>query len=383
MTERPSEMASKSVSTDLETSSSTSQLGELPQSAGSRTVQAPPTGPALYPNHVAHLGGLVRILAVLALLGTLVGRSLAPSLLGAADGIDSLIQRVELLGALVSVHFFVGASLLATWLALVLMTERRLVLSLRSVAVPGVAVVQVLTIAGYWGPLSAGNLLWLSLVSAGIALVVAPKTVAEPRTRALGLLLLSAAFASLVDVTGRVMAIRSSDLALDDWFFFSRVVASVAFLFKVLGLIIVLIWLGQWRWKRQLVFLVAGLSSGALVGWGAMYGLQSARTFGLVWMGRAMAELTRIPYPLFLPVIRFAVEGINLALVIALLALPGRPRTLAGAAALALLASGATDIPICALMLTLSALIASLEAAGSSFRLVSDTLQSKDLSIVA
>jgi hypothetical protein len=81
-----------------------------------------------------------------------------------------------------------------------------------------------------------------------------------------------------------------------------------------------------------------------------------------VFLARALGELTRHPRPLVPLSMLHALEVARYALVLVAVLVPARAPTSAAALALALLAVGSTDVPACAVMLAIAALLAPLGA---------------------
>jgi hypothetical protein len=325
---------------------------------------ASPREPVLtFPGQHTHAvaGWVLLVLGWLALASTLVARTLAPALPGTAAGIEQWIRGVELAGALLSVNLFVGLGVVLVWLGVFAVGSAELPRSFRIAVVPATSLVVLLAVSAYRAFLFPSWLLWMSLVSAGLAFVSAPRGFRAHHTRAPALILAIAATSSLVEIGARAVAIRASELALASWFGIARVISTLGFVLDVALIGVVLVWIAARRLRIGVTALTVALVASGVLAALALFGANGSSSTVAVLAARALDELVRHPTPLVVPFVRFAVEIMTLVVAAAALLTPGRSSLLAGSVVLTMLASGATDIPLCALMMSVAALTIALE----------------------
>lgn len=341
-----------------------------PEPAASAAPTPDPLVPLGWPGSAPVLSGSSLLaLAWLAVLATALGRALAPALPGSFAGIELWISLSQRAAAIFTINFLVFGSLAAIWLSLVSLVTGRLLAAYRLTLTPALAAIVVLSLLSCrLQPLTEGWHFWLALIGSGLAFAAAPQAMGSRKTRALGLVLLMVAASAALQVAARRAAIRASDLGQPLQFLHSRWVATAAFGFNTLGLVLAMLWLGARSWRRSLgaAALLGGLA--ALISGAAVSGSHYDAGVWQVLASRVLAEMTRHPAPLVPAFVRFTVELLGMATATAVLLVPRRDRLVQSALALVLLSAGATDIPLCALMLALGALIAPLAAEPSDDR---------------
>ena len=297
---------------------------------------------------------------MLALLATLLGRAVAPALPGTVAGIDGLIEASRLVAGVVSVNLFFLAGMLTVWLGIASLAHSDLPASYRLGVLPATATVVVLGTAALLAPIESRWLLWMGVISASVALVAVPSTLADSRSRAAGFVLLLVGIVAFVQLLARMLAVRASDGALAVLFGYARAFSTLGFVVHIAALALVGAWLAARRWT-----LLAGVGTGALavsafVAWGAAGGTHIDASLLQVLAARAFDELTRHPVPYVSAGVRHTVDVLTLITVALVVGARRRSALLAAAMGLALLGSGNADIPLCALMLTLGALLGPL-----------------------
>jgi hypothetical protein len=303
---------------------------------------------------------LLRALAVLGLLATLLGRGVAPALPGTAAGIEGLIEASQALAAVTSVNLFFLAGMLTVWLAIASLAQPELPASYRLGVLPATATVVILGIAALIAPVEARWLLWIGVISGSVALVAVPGTLASPPSRAVGFVLLSVGIVAFLQVIARMLAVRASDEALAALFGYARVFSTLGFVLHVGALAIVGLWLAARRWALLGTVGASAIAFSLFVAWGAAGGTQVDATALQILAARAFDELTRHPVPYVPAFIRHTVDVLTLVTVATTVGAWKKPALLATAVSLALLGSGNADIPLCAVMLTLAALLGPL-----------------------
>jgi hypothetical protein len=305
-------------------------------------------------------GGWLRAIAAAALVAVLTGRSIAPALPGSATGIGPWISWSERAAAYFTQLFVFAGCLVAVWLQLATLRERRLGFTYRVITVPVVAGVVTLVMASCTAPLTPSWILGLGACAAGLAAVATPRSLAAVQTRAAGLILGLGAIAAILQVAARVVAMHASDHALPALFSVARAVTTGATILEVVSLTVAAAWVAVARRYASIVGLLCVVGLAVVLSWGASRGGHYEASFWQVLTSRALAEMTRYPTPYLLPVLRHALEVSTLGLTTLVLLSRHRSHAVHAVVALVLLVRGATDIPVYALALTLAALIAPL-----------------------
>jgi hypothetical protein len=302
----------------------------------------------------------IRLVALLALVASLVGRGLAPALPGSRAGIGSFIALSARASAVLSQLFVLAGAMLAVRLAFATLRERPLGVVYRVAAVPATACIVTLVMASTAQQLEPAITLGLAFVSAVLALAAAPPAFSSPRTRAAGFVLLLAGGAAFAHVIASFLAVRASDRALLPMFTAARAMATLSFGLDVASLVIAGFWAASRRWRRAGIVAALVIGCAGVLAWGATRGARYDASTWQVLASRVLSQLTPHPAPLVPAVLRAAVEV--LAPLTALCAILARSRAAAvqGAIALAILARTSTDVPALALVLALAALLAAL-----------------------
>jgi hypothetical protein len=296
----------------------------------------------------------------LGLGATLVARGLAPALPGSRSGITVWIERSDQLGAFLSQLLALYGLLLGTWLVLATARARHLPGWYRTTAVPVAAAVMVFTALATGNPLRPWWTVWLGVGTALFAVAAAARALRRTETRAAGFVLGATALGALLDIVGRVVAVRASEQALAALFNLGRVIATASFTCKVTSLLLVALWLAARRWRSAAIVLVILLGGLVAVSVGVSHASEADATWWMVLVSRALGGLMRHPAPLVAPAFRSMVELSLVVGAVAVLCARRPPRPLLASVALALVSRGATDVPLCAMLLTVAALMAPL-----------------------
>ena len=331
-----------------------------PEPAGLRS-RAWGASPGLFTLEAVSGVGL-RLLVLLGVAAALLSRALAPALPGTAAGLDRWIGVSRALGAVASAHFFVLGSMVLVWLAVASLAESRLPTVVRVVALPFSFTVIVIAVAAVVSTIEPRWLLWLGASSGLVAVASAPRALAAGPSRAAGLVLLIAGLSAFVEILARALALRAGERALAGWFWGAQVIATLAFALELVALLLVALWVGGRRpWATAVGAAVVAAVAVATTAAGVR-GLGVDAHPIEVFLARALGELTRHPRPLVPLTMLHALEVARYALVLAAILVPARAPTSAAALALALLAVGSTDVPACAVMLAIAALVGPLGA---------------------
>ncbi len=299
-------------------------------------------------------------LAVLAVVASVVGRALAPALPGSLTGISGWIRGLNWLSSFLAQLFAFGGILLAVRLVSNAIRAADQDLLFRMAALPVTVVVGFLVMTrmrlDYSEPRSS---LALALASAGLALAAAPRLVQVARTRAQGLALLVSGLSGLLHATGRGLALQANLEALPDRYALARAVETAAFAIGVLLVALGAAWLFG-KSRAGVLKLLGLLGAVAIVCHAAVVGSGQDAALWQVLASRSLGYLLRDPAP-FVPDF---IRGGQILLQFALsfwIALDKRTSTAPAVICLCLISTGATDIPLLALALTLAALVARSE----------------------
>lgn len=308
------------------------------------------------------------IVAALYWLTTCVAQILSPALPGWKSGIGDFIVQVERTAALLSQLALVAGCTFAFWMLIEILREGRIGLGFRVGAAPLAAAVVTTSLAASTRPLAALLNLGLSLMVGFLALAAAWTTARSAGTRGLGLSLGLIGLGAGLATLARLLALRASAEALTFMFTVSRTLATLSALLGVAAFAVGALWLAQRRWRT--LALILGIPTGLAVVIAVAGNLGGASSIEspLVLLSRVTYEFGRSPYPLLPAVARQALDGaLLIASAVVLVAGAGGGRGALGRAALslALLPRSGTDIPLLALALALSSLIAPLCAAGT------------------
>jgi hypothetical protein len=305
----------------------------------------------------------VQQVALLGLIAAMVGRSIAPALRGAREGLDQVIWYADLSGGLASYLFaFIGLSALIVELMMTF-RERRLRVVYRVAAlVLGVAVISLVAPA-FREPLTERASIVAALASGLVAIFASFEAISVPRTRALGVLLATAGLAALLHLGATMLAWYAGEHALYRVATISRVLATGSVLFDTIALLTAFAWLTTrthpatvWG-ARIALFAACVLAAGA-----ARVGPQEGGPLWQVVTYRAVERLLSVPPPYVWVPYRYALETCAPLLALVAVLSRGQIPAVVGALALALIARPTTDVPLSALALTLAALTTPLAA---------------------
>lgn len=315
-----------------------------------------------------------------ALLATCLARGLAPALPGSSAGIGELIVGVEQLAAFsTQLTLMLGA---ATCVRLLISTLESRSQVFRPVAIVTCAAALPVVISASSRHLSPGWLIALAGLSAALAIAASLPALREAHTRAAGLVLLAVTAGSLVNATGRMLALYASQQVHAGLFGFARGVATVGLALDAASVFIVVVWLC--RRSRLAAFLgIVLVCVAGFLAWAGTHGGEVASW--RVVTGRALSALTAHPDPFMGSGVRYSVEILAILLGAVTLWLRS-PYGVGAALAFALLARVSGDVPLCSLMLMLAALSAvraSLEPLERSPFAAGDTGRRASLEVVA
>ena len=290
------------------------------------------------------------LLAAVGFLASWLGRGIAPALPGSTTGIERFIVLTSSVTNMLSQLAAAGAVAFVLRLSGTLLVERRLGIAFRTIALPAATAVAALTVAAAHDGLDAEMQGVLAVACLMSVLVSIPFGLLSRGTRALGLLLVLAALASLLHFSALALAIRAGEAASAAAYDFARGVATVGFVMDVALLAFSVVWLGEARGTRIATLGAASVLFGFTLTLLAREGLEPDASAGLVVVARTLDEMSRPPAPFVPAALRYVLEGaLGLCAVLCLI---DRRRYAFGAVfALALIGRGAVDVPLSALLL--------------------------------
>ena len=164
----------------------------------------------------------------------------------------------------------------------------------------------------------------------------------------------------MLQIFARILVMLAHGDALPLVYVAARGITTIALVLDIVTLAVLAVWLGVRCWRRAALAASAVVAVSAFVTWGALRGSDYEAAVWKVLAARALGELTRHPMPVVPPSLRYLVEAATLGTVAVVLLGRRQGHAVYAAIAFTLLARGATDIPVLALVLTLAALVASL-----------------------
>jgi hypothetical protein len=305
----------------------------------------------------------VQQVALLGVLAVLFGRSLAPALRGAREGLDRIIGYADLWGGIVSYLFaFIGLSAVIVELMLTFREKRFSMVYRVGATVLGLIVVSLIAPA-FREPLPERASIVAALASGLVAVLASYEAITVPRTRALGVLLATAGAAALFHLGATVLAWHAGEHALYRAAAIARMLATASVLFDTIALLTGFAWLTT----RTSVSTVWGarvaLFTACVLAWGAARGgTHDGSPLWQIITYRAVERLLAPPPPYVWIPYRYVLETCAPLLGVVAVFARGQMPAVIGALALALIARPTTDVPLSALALTLAALTTPLAA---------------------
>jgi len=302
------------------------------------------------------------VMALVGVVAALVSRGVAPALPGVWVGVDHAIMGLKLGGALVSQLFAVASA--AVIIGLVLGTVRSsLPPYLRAFAAgTGVLCILAVMIASAVRLPHASRIV-LAGATGALALMGAVSAARFFTSRAPAIVIGSVAVAGLIRVVTIVLA---TYVVSDATVMVARITATISWLLEIASIGVALVWLvtqprvvGETlrRPKRPRWLLLAALilvATGALAA--VVLGTAPDATGVTLLLSRSVEQLLSNPSPYGVPWVREAVEVLRWVVVAGVLVVNPRGRMMASSVALALVAAGVLEVPLCAASLVIATL---------------------------
>jgi hypothetical protein len=301
------------------------------------------------------VGMPVVVLGLLALVASLSGRLLAPALFGAATGIERWIQVTHITANLASPVVAVGGVAFTLRAVGVTLTKSSLGIAYRMLVIPAAiatSAVLMAAVARVLDPPLVSVLAVSALVTAGMGVPVA---LAQPATRAVGMVLALTALSGAFDFAGVRLSLWAVDRLSANEFRLAAALVTCGFVLEVLLVAVAFACLAYRRPVRTAIFTAATIVLTLAVAWTAHAGTQPYSSTAPVVVARAVSELLRPPAPLVPNPVRLTLEMASLVAVVGSLVLAKKSPP-AALIALCLLARGSLDVPIPALLLVVAAI---------------------------
>jgi hypothetical protein len=294
---------------------------------------------------------LVRPIAIFAVVVVLLGRAFGPSLRGLAVGLGKLAERIEMTGAILSQAFLILGTI--TSLGLVLSILRTPVAGLlRFVVISGGGLVTLATLLSMATRMPEGTLLLSASLTCLLALAAAWSTRRIPFARASSIILGFIGIGSVMRIIAILIAAQERAPNRHT----ARHFSTIGLIMDGLAMAVAVGFVSSSNRKRSLsspttfVALGAALIAMRL----AIGGASEEAGMASVLFDRAARALSMRPEPWGSPALVSFFAFAAPFLAIAVLSTPTLTPALSGAIALALLAHGAPDVPLCGLMLAIA-----------------------------
>ncbi|HMJ54124.1 MAG TPA: hypothetical protein VK540_18715 [Polyangiaceae bacterium] len=305
----------------------------------------------------------VQQVALLGVVAVIFGRSVAPALRGARAGLDRVISYADLWGGVASYLFaFIGLSALIVEIMLTFREKRFSLVYRVAATVLGLTVVSLVAPA-FREPLPERANIVAALASGLVAVFASYEAMTVPRTRALGVLLVTAGTAALLHLGGTVLAWYAGEHALYRAAAVARLLATASVLFDTIALLTGFAWLTT-RTSRTTVWGArVALFVACVLAWGAARGgPHDGSPLWQIVTYRAVERILAPPPPYVWIPYRYVLETCAPLLGVIAVFARGQMPAVIGALTLALIARPTTDVPLSALALTLAALSTPLAA---------------------
>jgi hypothetical protein len=301
----------------------------------------------------------VRWIAVLAVVVVLIGRAFGSSLRGLAVGLGKHAERLELVGATLSQAFLILGTMVS--LGLVLAILRAPVSGfVRFVTLVGGGLVTLSTLLSMAARMPATPLLITAAVTCVLALVAAWDTIRVPFARAAALIIGGVGLGGMTRVIA--IALLSRDQVPSGYRVFAQTAATVGLVLDGLAMAIAVGFVSSRNRKPSSPATIIALGAALIATRLALGGAAEDASLVSVLFDRASRALIARPEPHVSQAVMTFFAFAAPALAIAVLVTPTLTPALSGAIALALLAHGAPDVPLCGLMLAIASVATMLAA---------------------
>jgi len=300
---------------------------------------------------------LVRPIAIFAVVVVLLGRAFGPSLRGLAVGLGKLAERIELSGAILSQGFLILGTI--TSLGLVLSILRTPVSALiRFVVITGGGLVTLATLLSMATRMPEGTLVLSGSLTCLLALAAAWSTRRIPFARAAAIILGGVGIGAAMRIIAILIAAQERAPNRHT----ARHFSTIGLVVDGLAMAIAVGFVSSRNRKPTSPATIIALGGALVATRLAMGGAGEEAGMASVLFDRAARALAMRPEPWVSPAVVSFFSFSAPFLAIAVLSTPTLTPALSGAIALALLAHGAPDVPLCGLMLAIASVATILAA---------------------
>ncbi len=299
---------------------------------------------------------LIRPMAVLALLATVIAQSVAPAIKGVAMGMGRVIDGIDVAAGIVSHLLAIATTALAIGLILLIARDRKINILVRILLIAQTAVILILGVPAARFRLSAFACFFIGLVACGLALVSSLEGMRQPRSRAPGLVLAVTTIAALLRMIPAAILSLSEPARAESFQPLASLLASVSAVVFGAAVFMTLAWLAARG--RRLVAPVSTivLAASMVLTWGALRGEKPDAPAWTLFLSRAMTELVPDPTTLLPQFVVFFIAALAPLTAVAAISSRRQIPAVLGALALTVTAGSAPDVPGRALILALASL---------------------------
>ncbi len=298
-------------------------------------------------------------IAILAVLVILFGRAFGTSLRGLAVGLGKHAERVELVGATLSQGFLILGTIVSLGLVLAIL---RLQVSafVRFAVVTGGGLVTLATLLSMAARMPEGTLLISASLASMLALFAAWNTFRVPFARAASIIVGGVGLGAAARVIAILLLMR--DRAPSGFRLAAQGFSTAGLVFDGIAMAVAVGFVSSRNRKPSSPATIIALGAALIATRLALGGAADDAGSLSILFERASRALLLRPEPLVSKTVAtfFAFAAPSLA--IAVLATPTLTPALSGAIALMLLAHGAPDVPLCALMIVIASVATVLGA---------------------
>jgi hypothetical protein len=294
-------------------------------------------------------------MAVLALIAMMLGRVIAPSMKGLVTGLQRVTDVVDYGAGIFSHVLALGASALIFGSALLVAREVKVSLATRIVLLAETTIVLFVSIPASRTPLAPLGCMVIGLMASLIGITGGAQGLREPRSRALGAVLMTTSIAGGLRVIASMLLSFSSAQRAVRYQAIADVLSTLSMLLFAGALLIALLWLASRRRTIAPPSTLLALVLSVVWCWLAAKGQRHDAGPWFVFFDRALDHLTPIPHSLLpLPLANFF-SAMGPSLAVGALITRRQMPTVIGALSLVLIAGPLIDAPAHALILVLAA----------------------------
>ncbi|UQA58245.1 hypothetical protein [Polyangium aurulentum] len=311
--------------------------------------------------HAPSILQFVRPIAAFAVVAMVLGRAVGPSIRGVAVGMGRVSEVFERIGAAVSQMFLIAATVFAMALGLTALRTRLPAHVRYGGLVAGGAVILV-TMSAAASPVPGPSSVLIGAAASVLALVAAVDAMRAPFARSAAIALGFVGLEGLFRIAAVLLAMRDTGAAPTKATSLAGGFATFGLVLGCGAMVMAVGYIASRTKKLTSPATFAAMALALIATRQAIAGAHDDAGALSVLLGRATRALMLRPEPLGPATLITFLVLLAPALAVAALATRALVPALAGALALALLAHGAPDVPLCALALVIASLATALAA---------------------